>query len=147
MFTGSYHQKLKWDGESDMAIYAKKDVRIIHHEEHGVIEIRKSGLYQVYSQVVLEHDMRDNDQRNSGSIYQHSVIKKEAGAPGDNIREETLMKVSNTHCQSEYDKQTITSYISGAFQLSEGDRLGVKAHNMSDVVQIPHMNFFGVHML
>jgi hypothetical protein len=123
------------------------DVRIKHHVDHGLIEIKKSGLYQIYSQIVLEHEMKDRDQHGSASIYQHSVILKQAGMPTDYNHEKFILKVSNTHCASESDTHTITSYISGAFQLSEGDKLGVRVHNNSEIATVPHMNFFGVHML
>jgi hypothetical protein len=145
-FLGPSDHKLKWDGTSDLAIDLN-DTRIKHHVDHGLIEIKKSGLYQIYSQIVLEHEMNDRDQHGSASIYQHSVILKQAGMPDDYNREKFILKVSNTHCASVSDTHTITSYISGAFQLTEGDKLGVRVHNNSEIAAVPHMNFFGVHML
>ncbi|XP_045200674.2 uncharacterized protein LOC123554521 [Mercenaria mercenaria] len=141
------HHKLHWDGDSEMAIKSENG-ELTHHKQHGFIEIKKSGLYQVYSQIVLDHDMKSQSQHNAPAIYQHSVVLIEAGTMHDKYaREKIILKTSNSHCASKSNRQTITSYLGGAFQLSEGDKLAVKAHNKTELVPVPHMNFFGVHML
>lgn len=91
--------------------------------------------------------MQTDDPQRSPSIYQHSVVRLEAGAQGYRAREKVILKASNSHCVSNTNRQTVTSYLGGAFQLGEGDKLAVKVHNITEIVPAAHMNFFGVHML
>ena len=138
------HHKLQWDGDSDLAIVDKS---ISHHKQHGFIEIKKSGLYQVYSQIVLDHD--NNTRRlNEPDTYIHRVIQIKAEVSHHiSPYETTLMKACNTHCSTATNRQTITSYLGGSFVLSEGDKLAVKVSNITEIVAVPHLNYFGAYML
>lgn len=91
--------------------------------------------------------MQTDDQRTSPSIYQHSVVYLKAGTQNYRAREKVILKASNSHCASNTTRQTVTSYLGGAFQLGEGDKLAVEVHNKTEIVPVAHMNFFGAHML
>lgn len=140
------HDKILWDGRSDAAILSdNKDFD--HHKEHGVIEIKEAGLYQIYTQVVLNHDKIWHRKHHKANVYQHSVIRLADKRSVIHDQYDVIMKASNNFCSCKTEKQVVTSYLGGAFYLSEGDRLAVKVNNITEIVPVAHMNFFGMYMV
>lgn len=145
MIAVPHHHKLFWDDEHELTI---KYGSINHIADHGLIEIKESGLYQVYSQIVIEHDTSTHQHLHHPSVHTHSIVKIENGVPHtDPNFEMTILKTSNSHCSSKANTLSVTSNLGGTFQLTEGDRLAVKFNNKTELSLTPHMNFFGVHML
>lgn len=141
------HHKLRWNGDHDLSISRGE---ISHHREHGYIEIKVAGLYQIYSQVVLKHDMHSQQTMHfhQHSMYHHCIILIPNGVTHNGVpMERTILKNSNPYCSSDSDMHHVTSFVGGAFQLLEGDRIAVKVSNKSEISLEPHMNFFGAHML
>lgn len=140
------HKTVFWDKRSDAAILSDtKD--IIYHKESGFIEIKKAGLYQIYTQIVFGHDRKSHSLHHLSNIYQHHVIRIKAERPESDDEKFAIMKSSNTYCSCEAADQTVTSFLGGVFQLSKGDKLAVTVRNKTEVVPVAHKNFFGVHML
>ncbi|KAL4220493.1 tumor necrosis factor (ligand) superfamily [Mactra antiquata] len=141
-----HHNKVLWDSDSKMAVIPDAKY-MTHHPEHGFIEIKRTGLFFVYSQLVLEHDGPGNvDEYNNGLIsYQHSISLITAGS--DQIHARSILLNKDTRCSCTKDKYRFTSQLGSAFQLNKGDKLFVRVSNVTEIVPDPVMNHFGVHRL
>lgn len=139
--TGENHNVF-WDSRSALSILPDSE-DIVYHETHGIIEIRKTGLYQLYSQITLNRNQKWYKKQHKAQTYRHVVIL--TGVGESKFKE--ILKSSNRFCSCNTDIQTVTSYLAGAFELAKGDMLAVKVRNTSEVVPVAHLNYFGAQML
>lgn len=83
-------------------------------------------------------------QKNFPDVFAHTIYLVKAGHTGV---PSIVMRTLETPCATESRVETATSYIGSTFQLQRGDALYVTVNYKQYVRPVPHMNFFGVHML
>lgn len=135
-------QWLKWDLEF-YRVGDNKRGFLIHDDTY--IEVKSSGIYQIYSQISLENKQSEEPSAYSTSsdrYYVHAVYRQ--SGPG---HDERLLGGSYTYFQNKDGKSAITSYVSSPFQLIGGDKIGVKVHDTRQVMSNNLTNFFGLHLI
>lgn len=135
---------LKWDlsVQTKSSIDTTKELRFVND---SFIVIGRTGVYQIYSQVVLHNKQSDEPSAYSTSTdryYVHAVYKRHNFG-----HEERILGGPYTYYHTQDGETGITSYISSPLQLLKEDTIGVKVHDVNQVVQSEITNFFGVHLI
>lgn len=107
-------------------------------------------MYFVYNRVVFEQNGgAPNDQEKTPQyVYYHQVVHHNPGIrPGSKTSKSVIMKSKMTPCNSDAKRQDITSYIGGVFELNNGSRLFVEVYSTNVLKPMPHLNYFGAHMI
>ena len=109
------------------------------------ITVHKTGIYQIYTQVSLQNKQPEEPSTHAtiaDKFYVHAVYKQSGSG-----HDERILGGSYTYYRNQNGESKITNYISSPYQLVKGDRIGVKVHDISQVVPSSVTNFFGMHLI
>ena len=109
------------------------------------ITVGSTGIYQIYSQIVLHNQHPDEPSPHaytSDRYYVHAIYKQSRSG-----HDERILGGSYTYYESKNGETTITNHIGSPYQLVRGDKIGVKVHDVSQVVPSNITNFFGMHRI
>lgn len=113
--------------------------------DHTHITVDRTGIYQIYSQLVFHNRRVEGPSSySSGSdrYYVHAIYKTSTSG-----HDERLLGGSYTYYRNQNGETEVSSYIGSPYQLRKGDRIGVKVHDVSQVVPSNLTNFFGMHLI
>ena len=134
---------LKWDEAVFRSDSSKDRGQLTHDGTH--ITVGSTGIYQIYSQLVLQrsHPERISSYSESPSKYYMHAIYKYSPSGHD----ERILGGSYTYYDNKDGDTMTTSYIGSPYQLRKGDKIGVKVHDVNEVVPSNLTNFFGMHLI
>lgn len=133
---------LKWDN-AFRANYGSEEEQLTYDDTY--ITVGSTGIYQIYSQIVLHNQQPDEPSPyayTSDRYYVHAIYKQSSSG-----HDERILGGSYTYYQNKNGESTITNHISSPYQLVRGDTIGVKVHDISQVVPSNITNFFGMHRI
>lgn len=133
---------LRWD----VAVHrSDPDMKGQLTQDDTHITVGSTGIYQIYSQLVLQNTQPEELSSYSESpnkYYMHAIYKQTSSG-----HDERILGGSYTYYQNKDGDTMTTSYIGSPYQLRKGDRIGVKVHDVSQVVASNLTNFFGMHLI
>ncbi|XP_050403325.1 uncharacterized protein LOC126819356 isoform X2 [Patella vulgata] len=107
--------------------------------------IRTKGTYFVYSKIKFEINRRINYHATDDQVKMYHKVVWNRRTPKDDGKDELLL---NEHTDIlDHKKLDFSSYVSGIFQLDEGDEIGVTVTNLDYISRIKKKNFVGLFIL
>lgn len=133
---------IKWD-EAVLRSDTTMKGQLTHDGTH--ITVGSTGIYQIYSQLVLQKSQPERISSYSESpnkYYMHAIYKYSSSG-----HDERILGGSYTYFGNKDGDTMTTSYIGSPYQLRKGDKIGVKVHDVNEVVPSNLTNFFGMHLI
>ena len=110
------------------------------------ITVESTGLYYIYSQIVLQNKLKTQetspDSTSTPIFYLHGVYKTGSGG-----HVERILGGSYTYYPNKNGGSMTTNYIGSPYLLKKGAKIGVKVHDVNELVPSEVSNFFGMHLI
>lgn len=143
--SGPAIKRITWNMTSELSFTSG----ITYLEKDNAVVIHRAGLYFVYSRFVFEHKISSSHNKKTPQhLYYHKIHHHNPGAkPGSTASTRIILKSKVTPCDSDAEGQDISSYIGGVFELNNGSSLFVQVYYTNKLKAVPHLNYFGVHLM